>query len=192
MDKVHNFLEMWQGSQNLCATEKKSHTQNKQMTAVGYISDTEGIVKKSWSSSQPDGAAALKLLERSPLAPALSTKDLSGGWTQIVNVRQIRGIDRHLVESHEHSAPETISDTKDWLDWNSDLDNPIDTEDDCAADVRHDMEHGNGIEDPECPLQWDSSAARNVPGSIWSTQKSKRPAQMVFVTVNTINTWRNK
>jgi len=41
MPKVHNFLEMWQGSQNLCATQRESRAQDKQMTAVGYISDTE-------------------------------------------------------------------------------------------------------------------------------------------------------
>jgi len=29
MAMVHNILEMWQGSQNLCATTKKSHAQNK-------------------------------------------------------------------------------------------------------------------------------------------------------------------
>ena len=39
MAKVHDFLEMWQGSQNLRATQKESGAQNKQMTAVGYISD---------------------------------------------------------------------------------------------------------------------------------------------------------
>jgi hypothetical protein len=47
MAKVHDFLEMWQGSQNLAATQKESHSQNKQITAVGYISDTEEIVKAS-------------------------------------------------------------------------------------------------------------------------------------------------
>jgi hypothetical protein len=39
MAKVHDFLEMWQGSQNLHTTNKKSRTQKKQMTAVGYIFD---------------------------------------------------------------------------------------------------------------------------------------------------------
>jgi len=34
MAKVHDFLEMWQGSQNLCATQKESRAQNKQMTAI--------------------------------------------------------------------------------------------------------------------------------------------------------------
>jgi len=33
MAKVHDFLEMWQASQNLRATQKESSTQNKQMTA---------------------------------------------------------------------------------------------------------------------------------------------------------------
>jgi len=61
MAKVHDFLEMWQGSQNLRATQKESRAQNKQMTAVGYISDTEESVKASWSLFQRDGAAAFKL-----------------------------------------------------------------------------------------------------------------------------------
>ena len=79
MAKVHNFLEMWQGSYNLSATQKESHAQIRQMTAVGYISDTKEIIKASWSNCQHDGAAAFKLSERSPLPPALSAKDLPGG-----------------------------------------------------------------------------------------------------------------
>jgi hypothetical protein len=35
MAKVHDFLELWQGSQNLRATQNESHVQNKQMTVVG-------------------------------------------------------------------------------------------------------------------------------------------------------------
>jgi hypothetical protein len=49
------------------------------MTAVGYISDTEEIVKESWQLFQHDAVAVFKLLERSPLPPALSAKDLPGG-----------------------------------------------------------------------------------------------------------------
>jgi hypothetical protein len=79
MAKVHYFLEKWQGSQNLHATQKESRTQNKQMTAVGYISNTEEIVKASWSLFQHHGAAAFTLSERSPLPPELSAKDLPGG-----------------------------------------------------------------------------------------------------------------
>ena len=48
MAMVHDFLEMWQGSQNRHATQKESRTQNEQMTAIGYISDTEEIVEASW------------------------------------------------------------------------------------------------------------------------------------------------
>jgi len=83
MAKVHNFLEIWQGSQNLCATQKESRAQNKQITAVGYISDTEEIVKASWLLFQHDGATAFKLSEISPLPPSLSAKGLYQGGTQI-------------------------------------------------------------------------------------------------------------
>jgi len=48
------------------------------MTAVGYISDTEQIIKAFWSNFQHDGVATFKLSERSPLAPALSANDLPG------------------------------------------------------------------------------------------------------------------
>jgi len=47
MANVHNFREMWQGSQNQHTTQKESRAQNKQMTAVGYISDTEESVTAS-------------------------------------------------------------------------------------------------------------------------------------------------
>jgi hypothetical protein len=89
MAKVHDFLELWQGCQNLCATQKESRTQNKQMTAMGYISDTEAIVKASKSLFQHDGVAAFKLSERSPWPPPLAAKDLRGGHTQILNFHRI-------------------------------------------------------------------------------------------------------
>ena len=192
MDTVHAFLEMWQGSQNLCAAQKECRAQNKQMTAVGYISDTEEIVKSSWSLFQHDGAAAFKLSERSPLPPALSAKDLPGGQTQILNVGRIRRINRHRVESDQDSAPESISDTEDWLNWNGDLDNPNDSEEDCAADDDSDIEHNNCIEDPECPEQQDVYVAPNVPGLVRPTRKSKRQAEKVLMTVNAAETRRNK
>ena len=90
MAKDQDCLEMWQGSQNLCATQKESHTQHKQLTAIRYISDTEAIVKVSWSNIQYDGAAAVILSERSRVPPALSAKDLPGGPTQVLNLRQIK------------------------------------------------------------------------------------------------------
>jgi hypothetical protein len=192
MAKVHDFLEMWQGSQNLCATQKESRTHNKQMTAVEYILDTKEIVKSSWSLFQHDGAAASKLSERSPLPPAFSSKDLSGGRTQILNVRRIRRINWHPVESDKDRAPESISDTEDWLNWNRDLDNPDDSEQDCAADDDSDIEHNNCIEDPQCPEQQDESAAPNVPRLVRLIRKSKRQAEKVLMTVNAAETQRNK
>jgi len=78
MAKVHDFLEMWQCSHTLRATQKEYPTQNKQMTAVGYISDTEEIVKASWSNFHHDGAVAFTLSEKSPGPQALSAKDLPG------------------------------------------------------------------------------------------------------------------
>jgi len=141
MAKVHDFLVMWQGSHNLCAIQKESRTQNKHMTAVGYISDTEEIVTASWSLFQHDVTAVFKLSERSPLPSASSANDLSGGRTQILNVRQIRRINCHPVESDEDSAPGCISDTDDWLNWNGDFDNLNNCEEDCVADDEFNIEH---------------------------------------------------
>ena len=117
---VHDILEMWQGSHNLRATQKESRIQNTQMTAVGYILDTEEIIKALWSLFQHDAAAAFKLSEQSPLPLPLSAKDLPGGRTRILNVHQIRTINSHPFESDEDSASECISDTEDWLNWNGD------------------------------------------------------------------------
>jgi len=101
MAKVLDVLEMWQGNQYLWATQKESWTQNTQMSAIGYISDTEEILKASWSNFQHDGAAAYKLSEKSPVPPALSTKDLPGGRTQVLNVCQIKRTDRHAYEVYK-------------------------------------------------------------------------------------------
>jgi hypothetical protein len=192
MAKIHNFWEIWQASQNLHATQKESRAQNKQMTAVGHILDTEENVKASLSLFQHDDAAAFTLSERSPLPPALSAKDLHGGRTQILNVRRIRRINRHPVESNEDCAPESISDTDDWLNWNGDLDKSNDSEEDCAADDQFDIEHNNVNEDSECSELQDVSPAPNVPGLVRPTRKSKRQAEKVLLTVNAVETRRNK
>jgi hypothetical protein len=177
---------------NLRATQKESRTENRQITAMGYISDTEVIVKASWSLFQHDGAAAFKLSERSPLPPPLSAKDLPGGRTQILNVPQIRRINCHPVESDENRPPESISDTEDWLNCNGDLDYPNNSEDDYTADIESDMDQDNSIEDPESPEQQNVSTMPNVSGLIRPIGKSKRHAEKVLVTVNTMETRRNK
>jgi hypothetical protein len=87
MAKVHDILGMSQRCQTRRATQKESRSQNKQMTAKGFISDTEEIVKATWSLLYHDGAAAFKLSEKSPMPPALSAKNLPGGRTQVLNIR---------------------------------------------------------------------------------------------------------
>jgi len=192
MAKVHNFLEMWQGSQTLWATQRESRTQNKQMTAVGYISDTEDIIKASWSNFHHDGVAAFKLSEKSPVPPALSAKDLPGGHTQVLNVRRIKQIDHHPAESDEDSSPESISDTENWLNWNGDLDNPNDSEHDWEADNESDMELDNGSEVSETLEERNVSAAPNVPGLIRPIRQSKKKVEQALVKVNIMETRRNK
>jgi len=163
MAKVHDFLKMWQGSQNFRTTQKESRVQNKQMTAVGYFSDIKEIVNASWINFQHNGAAAFKLSERSPKPPALSAKDLLGGRTQMLHVCRIKKMDRHQSESAEDSAPEIISNTENWLNSNGDLDNPNVSKDDWKADDASGSEQDNGIKGPETPVQRDVSAAQNVP-----------------------------
>jgi len=162
------------------------------MTAVGYISDTEEIVNASWSLFHHDGATAFKLSERSPLPPAWSGKHLPEGRTQMLNVRRIRRINRHLAESDDNSPPETFSDPDDCLHSNGDLHNANDCEADYAADNESDIEHNNGIEDPECSEQQDVSATPNVPRLVRPTRTSKRQAEKVLVTVNTVETQGNE
>jgi len=60
------------------------------------------------------------------------------------------------------------------------------------VDVESIIKQDNSIEDPECPEQWDVSATPNVPGLIWPTWNSKRQVKEVVLTVNEIETRRNK
>jgi len=183
---------MWRGSQTLRATQKESRAHNEQMTAVGYISDTEEIVKASWSLFHHDGVAAFKLSEKSPLPPALSAKDLPGGRTKVLNVRRIKRIDRHPAENDEDSSPESISDTENWLNWNGDLDNPNDSEDDWEEDKGSDIKLDNGSEVSESPELWNVSAAWNVPWLIPPVWQSKKKIEKALLTVNVMETRWNK
>jgi hypothetical protein len=140
---------------------------------------------------QHPGPAEFKLSEGSPLPPAFSAKDLCVGQTHILNVHPIRRINRHPVELDADSAPESISDTNDWLNWNGNFDNPNASKDDCAADDESNIEHNNVIEDLECPKQQDVSAAPNVPELVWPIWKSMRHAEKMLLTVNTVDRTRN-
>ena len=192
MAKVHDLLEMCQTSQNLRATQKESCAQNIQMTAVGYISDTEEMVKASWSLFQHDGAAAFKLSEKSPVPPALSAKHLPGGWSQVLNVCQIKRIDRYPAEIDEDSSPESISNTKNWLNWNGDLHNPTTSEDDWDGDNESDLDLDTRSEDSETPVVWNVSAAPTVPGLIRTIRRAKNKVETALLTVNIMEMRRHK
>jgi len=188
----HNLLEMWQGSQNQHATQKESCTENYQMTAIGYISETEEFVKTSWELIQHDSAAEFTLSETLPLPPALSTKALSGGQTQQLNVCQTRRINHHPAERNMGSSPGSIPDTDNWLDLNSHLDNPNNSEDDWNIDIESDKVVHNGIEEPDSPELQDVHAVPNVPGLIQPTLRSKNKVEKWLLTVNILNMRRNK
>ena len=112
MAMVHDFSEMWQGSQDLCTTQNESRTRNMQMTPVRYISDTEKVIKASSSYSQHDGVAIFKLSERSPVPPALAANHLPGGRSQVLNVRRITRIDHDTANRDQDTTPESISDSE--------------------------------------------------------------------------------
>jgi len=134
------------------------------MTAVGYIFDAEVIVKGSWSNIQHDGVAAIELMETSPVQPALSAEALPGEWTQVLNFRRIKRIDGHPADSDYNSAPDSISDTENLLDCNSDFDNSHDSKDNWEADNEFDMDPDNGVQDPKTPELQDVTTAQNVTG----------------------------
>jgi len=192
MAEVHNFLDMWHDRKNLSVTQKESHAQNKQMTTVGYISDTADIIKESWSNFQRDGAASFKMSERSTLPPALSTKNLPGGGTQVLHVRWIKSINRHPVEGDKDSTPDSISDTENWLNWNCHLDSPNDSEQDCKADYESHIEPDNCIKASESPAHWVVSAQPNVPGLIRPTWRSMKNAETGLTTISIMETRSNK
>jgi len=95
-------------------------------------------------------------------------------------------------ESDQESAPDTISDNENLLIRNGALDIPNYSEDDCASDNESDIKYNNSREELECTEQQDVSTTPNVPRLVSPTQKSKRQAEKVLVTVHAIETRRNK
>ena len=81
------------------------------------------------------------------------------------------------MDSDEDIAPDSISDSVNWSNWNLDLDNPNLSEYNWDADDKSDLEQDNLIEDTETTAQQDVSTAPNVPGLIRPTRKSKRQAE---------------
>jgi hypothetical protein len=52
--------------------------------------------------------------------------DLPGGKTIVSNIHQIQKIDQSSSECDDNSVAESHSDTKDYLSWNGDSDDPND------------------------------------------------------------------
>jgi hypothetical protein len=78
------------------------------------------------------------------------------------------------VESDKDSAPASISNTKNYLHLNSDLDNPNVSNVDWEVNDESDLHQENHIEDQETPAQRDVSAEPNVPNLIrpsWMSMK---------------------
>jgi len=192
MAKVYDILETWWGSQTSYITQKESHAQNMQITVIWSISDIEEILKVSCSNFQHDGAAAFEFSERSPVPPALSAKVLPGGWTQVLNIRQIKRIERQSAGTDDDSQPESILDTENELGWNGDLDNPTDTEDNWEADNESETELDNGVEHSKPPEQRNVSDVLNIPGLIQPTLRLKKNSEQVLMMVGTMEMWRNK
>jgi hypothetical protein len=63
MANVRDLVERCQCSQTLRAIQTKSRAQNKEITAVGYISDAKEILKPSLLLFKHDGDAEFKLSE---------------------------------------------------------------------------------------------------------------------------------
>jgi hypothetical protein len=61
LPEVYDFLHIWHRRGNLQYTKRELFGQTKEMTAIGYISDTEEVVKVPWSIFQTDSAAALNV-----------------------------------------------------------------------------------------------------------------------------------
>jgi hypothetical protein len=96
------------------------------------------------------------------MPPGMSGKDLPGCWTHIVSVRWVRRFNHHPVESNEDCPPEYIFDTANSIYKQGELDNRIDSEDDCKADDISNNETDNWIVDWESSQQQDLSATPHV------------------------------
>jgi hypothetical protein len=72
------------------------------------------------------------------------------------------------------------------------LDNLNDSKEDWEADTESDMELDNGSEDAETTEQRNVSAAPKVLGLMQAIPRSKQKAEKVLMTVNVLETRRNK
>lgn len=119
MVKIHDFMELWQGSLKLRRMQKDARAQNKSMTAIGYISDTEETEDMSSSSFHHDGSQAFITSGQRSLPPALSKDDLLDGENKVLYIKPVHRLNRNIDED---SASEIDTDREDWLNWDGDID----------------------------------------------------------------------
>jgi len=105
------------------------------------------------------------------LPPDLTAKELPGGQTQILTVRQVRTICHHPVQCGMDSRPEILSDTENSLNWNRHLQNPNCSIGDCVADIESEIVQDNQRKHTKCAELQDVSATPNV-------AELTRPTQM--------------
>jgi hypothetical protein len=86
-------------------------------------------------------------------------------------------MDQQLAAGDDDSTPNSISNTKNWLNWNGDLDHPIVSQDNWEADDESDIEQENIIEDPETPAWRDVSTTPIDPGIIRLSWRSNKNAE---------------
>lgn len=122
----------------------------------------------------------------------MSAKHIPARHTQVLFVHIIRRIDHHPAEHHEDSAPEIIWVTEHCLDWDGDLDDSSESEEDWKADNESHIDQNNDTEDPESTQEWDVSPAPNVSRMIPLWRRSKTKADMVLMTVNTMEAKKNE
>jgi len=108
MPMVDDFFGMRQGNQNLHATHMESRAQNKHMSAIEYISDTEETVNACWLHYHSERVAEFQLSERSPVPPTWSAKDRAGGQTEVFSICTIKPIKIYPGKSHEDISPECM------------------------------------------------------------------------------------
>ena len=128
------------------------------------------------------------MTKKSPLPPSLSHVELPGGKTKVLNVRQIRRINRYPNESDDESATETNSDTDDWLHWNGDLDDPNFNESDGEADDEFVMDVVGDFDVNEEVEELDVHAAPNIAGLIRPLRKSKLTTTLIIKQSAPVNT----
>jgi hypothetical protein len=123
--------------------------------------------------------------------PALSAKDIPGGRTPILIIRQIKQINRYPAESDDDNSPESMSDTEIWLTWNGDLDNRNESKDNWEAENESDMELDHGSEDSETLEQQNVRAALNVPRVTQPIRRRMKKVEKASMTVNIMETSTN-